>query len=131
MFNIDKFVEDNEISISTSMVEYNPFIPHEASDMKHCFCKLTGETLSNFEFYLSYVDTVEGYTPDASFAIERLLDDVKTFRNCDGYDDFARLLGIEDDDPSGIVAFEEAGRLSKLVDQHFTLDVDIAATPAL
>lgn len=131
MFNVEKFIEENEITISSSVTEYNPYIPQEAADMKHCYCKLSGKTLSNFEFYLSYVDTEEGYTPDASFALERLIDDVKTFRDCEGYEEFARLLGIEEDDPGGMVAYEEAGRLSKMVDQHFNLDEDLAATPVL
>lgn len=131
MFDIEKFIEENGITLTTSEVDFNPYLPHEAEDMKHCLCQLAGETLNNFEFYLSFVDTQEGYTPDATFVLERLLDDVRSFRDCQGYDDFARLLGIEDDDPSGIVAFEEAGRLSNLLGQHFTFDEEATSVPAL
>jgi hypothetical protein len=63
--------------------------------------------------------------------VERLLDDVRSFRDCNGYKDFAALLGIEEDDTGGIVAFEEAGRLSTLVGQYFDLDEEINSLPTL
>lgn len=131
MFDIEQFIEDNSIVLRASYVDYNPYIPHESQDMKHCFCRLSGQTMIEFEFYLSYVDTEEGYTPDAAFVIERLLDDVRSFRDCNGYSDFAALLGIEEDDADGILAFEEAGRLSDLIGQHFTFDEEVASVPAL
>lgn len=131
MFNIDKFIEDNNVLLTTSLVDNNPYIPHGSQEMKHCFCRLSGTSLNEFEFYLSFVDTDEGYTPDAAFVVERLLDDVRSFRDCNGYKDFAALLGIEEDDAGGIVAFEEAGRLSNLVGEYFDLDDEIVSLPTL
>lgn len=122
MKGVEKFIADNGLVLNITEVASNPYLPHEASDMKHCLCQLSGDNVSGFEFYFSFVETDSGYVPDIVFVMSRLLEDVRSFRDCEGYGDFARLIGIDEDDPRGVVAFEEVERLSKLIDQNFGFD---------
>lgn len=96
----------------------NPFMPQESSDLSHWLCSLSGGPLAGFEFYVSLGRDHAG-EPEAALALSLVAADVRSYRGCEGYADFARLIGIEDDDPSGMPAWEEISRLAPAVEALF------------
>jgi len=116
MTDAAELVEAHGLAFEAHEVAENPYMPQESSDLRHWLCTLSGGPVEGFEFYLSAGDEACPHGPDAAFALSLVIEDVRAFRECGGYSDFARLIGIEDDDPSGAVAWNEAARLAPLVE---------------
>lgn len=126
MTDIAALIDAHSLQFRALPAEINPVMPQDSDDMTHWFCTLSGGPISGFDFYLSLGETYEGNPPTAEFALALLLEDVRAYKTCEGYDDFAKLLGIEDDDAEGqaqgYAAFEELSKLSPLMDEVLELE---------
>lgn len=111
-----ELIEAHGLSFEAHEVAENPYMPQDSSDLRHWLCTLSGGPVDGFEFYLSAGEEACPEGPDAVFALSLVIEDVRAFRECGGYSDFARLIGIDDEDPSGAVAWNEASRLAPLVE---------------
>lgn len=122
--DVAAIMEANGLSFSCHEVEANPYMPQDSSDMRHWLCYVSGGPIEGFEFYLSLGE--DAGLPDARVALSLVLEDVRSYRECRGYADFARLIGIDEDDPAGRVAWEEIARLAPLAEAFAAL----SAAPA-
>lgn len=131
MIDLPSLIESNGLEFNAIPAASNPLMPQESADLSHWFCTLSGDAISGFDFYVSLGADYEGREPSLEFALSLLIEDVRSYRGCEGYEDFARLLGIDDGDPEGdalcFAAYEELSRLSPLIDE--VLDLEIT-TPA-
>lgn len=134
MTDIAAIIESNELEFKAVPAEMNPVMPQDSQDLTHWFCTLSGGVISGFDFYVSLDEGYDGAPPDAEFALNLLLMDVRAYRECAGYDDFARMLGIEDDDPQGqalgYAAFEELSKISPLMEEVLDLG-DVAPSSSM
>lgn len=110
MLDVSTILDSNGLSFGCHEVDANPYMPQDSSDLRHWLCTVSGGAIDSFEFYVSLGEDTGG--PDAQIALSLVLEDVRSFRSCSGYGDFARLLGIGEDDPAGRVAWEEISRLA-------------------
>ncbi|RDJ93070.1 hypothetical protein B4Q13_24490, partial [Lacticaseibacillus rhamnosus] len=94
---LDAVMEANGLSFSCHEVEANPYMPQDSSDLRHWLCSVSGGSLDGFEFYVSFGE--EAGLPSAASALALVLEDVRSYRECRGYADFARLIGVGEDDP--------------------------------
>lgn len=113
--NPDELIDAAGLTFACSPVASNPFMPQDSSDMRHYLCAVSGEGVPSFEFYVSLGEDVAG-EPDFRSALSLVVEDVRAYRECDGYGDFARLLGIDEDDPSGLPGWEELSRIAPSVE---------------
>ncbi|MCZ7861221.1 hypothetical protein O9X98_07345 [Agrobacterium salinitolerans] len=120
---IGRLLDENNLVLTIAQTENNPFMPGEKEDMWHYFCTLSGSAIDNFEFYVSCTPDVEPKDVDV---IDVLVKDIKTYRGCQGYEDFLRVFGLTDDEDRAdiAVAWQELGRLAPLVDQVVELAND-------
>jgi hypothetical protein len=120
---IRRLLDENNLVLTTALTENNPFMPGEKGDMWHYFCTLSGDSVDHFEFYVSCTPDVEPKDVDV---IDVLVKDIKTYRGCEGYEDFLRVFGLTDDEDRAdiAVAWQELGRLAPLVDQVVELAND-------
>ena len=114
MADIQSIIDAHGLSFRCHEVEANPYMPQDSSDMRHWLCTVSGGPVEGFEFYVSLGE--DAGLPRAELALSLVLEDVRSFRECDGYADFARLIGVDEDDPAGRVAWEEIARLAPLVE---------------
>jgi hypothetical protein len=117
--DIRRLLDENSLSLSMTRTETNPFQPGESADkegMLHYFCTLSGPGIDQFEFYSSYTPDLE---PNDVDIIEVVVNDVKAYRGCVGYEDFLRLFGLNDDEDRAdvVLAWQELERLAPLVEQ--------------
>lgn len=125
MLDVSEALSDAGVAYSCVPAPSNPFL--FGGEGASWLCRLEGGPLECFEFHLTCADE-----PDVSLAVNLLLLDVRAFRDCRGYADFARLLGIDEDDPSGHGPWNEAARLSALaVPVEALLDGVLAPGPAV
>ena len=131
MADVSEIIASNALDFTAFPASANPLMPQGGDGMNHWFCTFSGDRLSGFEFYVSLGSDYANEAPTAELALSLLVADVRAFRECEGYEDFARLVGVDDDDSSGeavaYAAFEELGRLAPLVDE--VLDVGPAPLP--
>jgi hypothetical protein len=130
--DIRRLLDENSLSLSTTKTEANPFQPGDMADkegMLHYFCTLSGPGIDQFEFYASCTPDIE---PDDVDIIEVVVNDVKAYRGCVGYEDFLRLFGLNDDEDRAdvVLAWQELGRLAPLVEQVSELANDNRRTVA-
>lgn len=134
MTDLAAIIESNSLEFHAVPVESNPVMPQETDDLTHWFCTLSGGVISGFDFYVSLAADYDGAPPEAEFALSLLLMDVRAYRECAGYDDFAKMLGIEDDDPQGqaqgYAAFEELSKISPLMEEVLDLG-DVAPASSM
>lgn len=121
MIDIAAIIEANDLQFRVIPAETNPVMAQDASDMTHWFCTFTGATVAGFDFYVSLGESYGGEPPTQELALELIIEDVRAYRECEGYEDFARMLGILDDDAEGqaqgFTAYEELSKLSVLIDE--------------
>lgn len=129
MLDPDTLMEANGLSFAASEVDGNPYMPQDSSDMRHWLCSVSGSGLPGFEFYVSLeADAATG--PSASLALSLVIEDVRAYRECGGYSDFAKMIGIEDDDPAGGLAWAEIGRLAPLAEAFLDLGSGSVPSPS-
>jgi hypothetical protein len=128
MTDFAAIIEANDLQFTTMRAEVNPFIDQVVEDDIHWFCTFSGGAISGFDFYVTTGADHGDEPPTAVFALELVAEDVRAYRDCDGYADFARLLGVDDDDPQGFAAFDEISRLSPLIEE--VLDLDVGHRPS-
>jgi hypothetical protein len=114
--DIDQLLEDNSLVLTKNQTETNPFMPGEKDDMYHWFCTLSGPAIEHFEFYVSCTPEID---PTDTDMLNVLVKDIKTYRGCEGYEDFLKVFGIDDGEDRAEVAlaWQELGRLAPLVEQ--------------
>jgi hypothetical protein len=120
--DIRRLLDENSLSLSTTKTEANPFQPGDMADkegMLHYFCTLSGPGIDQFEFYASCTPDIE---PDDVDIIEVVVNDVKAYRGCVGYED--------EDRADVVLAWQELGRLAPLVEQVSELANDNRRTVA-
>jgi hypothetical protein len=126
MTDIAAIIDANDLQFRSIPAQSNPVMPQDSGDMAHWFCTMTGSSISGFDFYISLGENFGGEPPSPELALSLLLEDVRAYKECEGYEDFARLLGIEDDDSDGqaqgYAAYEELSKLSPLMDEVLGLD---------
>jgi hypothetical protein len=126
MIDIAVLIDAHSLQFRALPAEFNPVMPQDSDDMVHWFCTLSGGPISGFDFYISLGQVFEGAPPSSELALTLLLEDVRAYKECEGYEDFARLLGIEDDDAEGqaqgYAAYEELSKLSPLMDEVLELE---------
>ncbi|MCS4089440.1 hypothetical protein [Rhizobium sp. BK176] len=130
--DIRRLLDENSLSMSTTRTEANPFQPGDKAGMVHYFCTLSGPGIDQFEFYTSNTPDIE---PGDVDMIEAVVNDVKAYRGCVGYEDFLRLFGLNDDEDRAdvVLAWQELERLAPLVEQVADLANDnrrTVTTPA-
>ena len=115
---IASVMSDAGMTLDVRAAERNPYISGEAEGMRHFLCELSGRRFESFDFYVS---ATPGTEMDDASIISLVLEDVKVYRGCPGYDDFLRLMGVDDgeDRTEAAVAWEEMERLAPLVDKAF------------
>lgn len=128
MTDFAAIIEANGLQFATMRAETNPFIDRVDEGDLHWFCTFSGGAISGFDFYVTTGADHGEEPPTAEFALELVSEDVRAYRDCDGYADFARLMGVDDEDPQGFAAFDEISRLSPLVEE--VLDLDVAQRPS-
>lgn len=116
MIDAAELLNAHGLAFKSHQVAENPYMPHDASDMRHWLCSLSGDAVEGFEFYVSAGDGACPDAPEPAFALSLVMEDVRAFRECSGYADFARLIGVDDEDPAGMVAWNEVSRLAPLVE---------------
>ena len=121
-------IEANGLAFGCHEVEANPYMPQDSSDMRHWLCTVSGGAVDGFEFYVSLGE--DAGHPDAQIALSLVLEDVRSFRSCTGYGDFARLIGVEEDDPAGRVAWEELQRLAPIAESLAELPSATVSSPS-
>ncbi|NTF17242.1 hypothetical protein G6L37_02200 [Agrobacterium rubi] len=121
MTDIAAIIEANDLQFSAIPTDVNPVMAQESDDMNHWFCTVTGNTVAGFDFYVSLGQSYGDEPPTQELALSLIIEDVRAYRECEGYEDFARLLGIDDDDAEGqaqgYAAYEELSKLSSLVEE--------------
>lgn len=121
MIDIAAIIEANDLQFHAIPAEANPVMAQESDDMNHWFCTITGTAVAGFDFYVSLGQTYGSAPPTQELALSLIIEDVRAYRECEGYEDFARLLGIDDDDSEGqahgYAAYEELSKLSPLVEE--------------
>lgn len=123
MTDFAEIIEANGLQFSTMQAETNPFIDQVDDADRHWFCTFSGHALPGFDFYVTTGADHGDVPPTAEFALELVAEDVRAYRECEGYADFARLMGVDDEDPQGFAAFDEISRLAPLVEEVLGLDV--------
>lgn len=126
--DVNAVMEANGLSFSCHEVEANPYMPQDSSDLRHWLCSVSGGSLDGFEFYVSFGE--EAGLPSAASALALVLEDVRSYRECRGYADFARLIGVGEDDPAGRLAWEEVARLAPYAEAFAALPAAPSAAPA-
>lgn len=123
--DISAIIEANGLNLTRSKTETNPFMPGDKSDMEHFYCTLSGGGIDSFEFYFSHTDDV---SPTDEDLVSLLVNDIKTYRGCSGYEEFLKVFKLNDDEDRADIAlaWEELGRLAPLVDQVLDLANDNA-----
>lgn len=116
MLDVESIMTANGLSFGCHPVAENPFMPQDSRDLSHWFCTISGGPVEGFEFYVSVGEDVTDDQPSAALALSLVLEDVRSFRSCEGYSDFVRMIGLDETDPAGAVAWEELGRLAPLVE---------------
>lgn len=129
MTDFAAIVEANGLQFAAVRTEINPFIDRVEPGDLHWFCTITGDAISGFDFYLTTGADRGEEPPSAVLALELISEDVRAYRDCEGYGDFARLMGVDDDDPQGFATYDEISRLSPLVEE--LLDLDHAHAPTV
>jgi hypothetical protein len=121
MTDIAAIIEANDLQFNAIPAAANPVMAQDSSDMNHWFCTITGTAISGFDFYVSLGESYGGEPPTQELALALIIEDVRAYKECAGYEDFARMLGIEDDDAEGqaqgYAAYEELSKLSPLVEE--------------
>lgn len=117
-------IETNGLQLSTMRAETNPFVNFVRDGDTHWFCTFSGDAVSGFDFYITTGAGMGDEPPTAEQALSLVAQDVRAFRECDGYADFARLMGVDDEDPQGFATFDEISRLAPLVEEAIGLDAD-------
>lgn len=112
----EELIEAHGLSFKSHEVGENPYMPQDSSDLRHWLCSVDGDGIDRFEFYISAGEDACPGAPGAAFALSLVMDDVRAFRECAGYADFARLIGVDDEDPSGAVAWNEVSRLAGIIE---------------
>ena len=115
MLDSAKLIEDHNLQFKCMAVTKNPYMPHETEDLSHWLCSISGEVVAGFEFYVSLGSDYDN-EPDADLALSLVLSDIRSYRECTGYDDFIKLIGIEENDPAGRLAWEEISRLAPVLE---------------
>jgi hypothetical protein len=131
MTDLVAIIEANDLQFRAIPAQTNPVMPQDTSDLTHWFCSMTGTAISGFDFYISLGESYGTEPPSAELALSLLLEDVRAYKECDGYADFARLIGVEDDDSDGqaqsYAAYEELSKLTPLMEEVLDLDGQVAA----
>ena len=124
MEDINEFINSNEIEITFSPSDANPFMPGQKSDLDHWFCNLTTPNTNSFDFYFSIT---KGIKPEPEMVLARLIDDIDQYKECNGYSDFIALFDTSEGEGEAelAVAWTELERLVPLVEQllnrHLTI----------
>lgn len=126
MTDIAAIIDANDLQFRSIPAQANPVMPQDSGDMSHWFCTISGGPIAGFDFYISLGESYGSEPPSAELALSLLLEDVRAYKECEGYEDFARMLGIDDDDSDGqahgYAAYEELSKLSPLMDEVLDLD---------
>ncbi len=116
MEDIKAFMEANQVKIRFASSDTNPFMPGYSGDMNHWFCNITAASVEPFDFYYS---TSQDLQPDADMALQRLIEDIEQYKECEGYENFLSLFDIDEGDGESdlAVAWAELERLEPMVTQ--------------
>lgn len=116
MEDISEFINSNEIKITFSPSDDNPFMPGHKADLNHWFCNLTTPNSNSFDFYFSGTNDIK---PEAEMVLSRLIEDIDKYKECNGYSDFIALFDTSEGegDAELAVAWAELERLEPLVEQ--------------
>jgi len=125
---VEELIEANSLTVAVERAEANPMMAQPCEDMDHWRCEVSGGGVEGFEFYVSLGGDFAGQAPLPAEALSRVVDDVRAFRDCAGYADFATLLGIGDGEqsPEALAAWGHLARLSASIAAIESL----SATPA-
>jgi len=125
---VEELIETNSLAVTVERSEGNPMMAQPCGDMDHWRCEVSGGGVEGFEFYVSLGADFGGRPPLPTEALSHVVEDVRTFRDCAGYADFAALLGVEEgeDVPEAAAAWALLARLSASLASIESL----SATPA-
>jgi hypothetical protein len=127
--NATNIISTYGLQLTAAPVMENPFMAQESADMTHYYCNLHNDDIS-FDFYMSlgsaYSDSL---TPE--FCLARVLEDVGSFRNCSGYQDFCKLIGVEEDDDKARLGFDEVRRISENLDFLLSHENELDTGPTI
>lgn len=118
-----------DLSFTAEPVMENPFMPQESSDLLHWYCKLTADNI-HFDFYISLGQDYAG-APDAEFALSRVLEDVGSYRACDGYAAFCELVGIDEDEGKARLAYDEIARMNDNIEHILSVGNELSEAPGM
>lgn len=126
MEDINEFINSNEIEITFSPSDANPFMPGQNSDLDHWFCNLTTPNTNSFDFYFSATNDIK---PEPEMVLARLIDDIDKYKECNGYSDFIALFDTSEGEGEAelAVAWAELERLAPLVEQLLNRQLTIHA----
>lgn len=119
-----------DLSIMCEKVESNPFMPQDSSDLDHWFCTLKNDSVT-FDFYLSRGADFLGSAPTAEFALSFILEDIGSFRLCEGYEEFCKMIGIDMNDTKAQLAYDELSRLSDNLEIVLSSEVNKNIIPSI
>lgn len=126
---IDDIISAHSLELSIEAAENNPAMPHDCEDMDHWRCRIVGDGLEGLEFHVSIGKAHAGAAPDLPTVLSLVLADVRSYRECNGYPDFAAMLGVDDGDgePAIEAAWNELARIDSAI---ASWQVDPAQVPA-
>lgn len=115
--DIEDIIAAHAVVMSVEPAEANPSMPQGSDDMDHWRCVISAEAIEGFEVFVSFGKGYEGVAPDLPTVLGLVLEDVRSYRGCEGYADFAAMLGLEEgeSEPTVEAAWNELGRLSAAV----------------
>src|SRR3712207_2286063 len=114
---VEELIASHSIAVVVRPADENPHMPHPGDDLDHWRCTISAEGVEAFEVHVSLHHDYGGVPPRPDLVMSLVMADVRSYRACEGYADFAAMLGVEDgeDDPAAAAAWEELGRLSASV----------------
>jgi len=117
MQSVEDLIASHSIAVVARPADENPHMPQPGDDLDHWRCTISAEGVDSFEVHVSLHPAYGGVPPRPALVLSLVMADVRAYRACDGYADFAALLGVEDgeDVPAAAAAWEELGRLSAAV----------------
>lgn len=99
------------LSIEASEAGDNPDMPHDRDGLRHWDCLLACEGGASVSFRVSLGTAHGDGPPSAAFALSLLLADVGLYRDCEGFEEFARSIGADAGDGAASAAWTEIGRI--------------------
>lgn len=117
MQSAEELISAHSVAVVVRAADHNPLMPQPSGDLDHWRCTISAEGVDSFEVHVSLHPDHGGAPPAPAVVLSLVMADVRSYRECDGYAQFAALLGLDDgdEDPAIVSAWEGLGRLSEAI----------------